>query len=54
MAAKKQTPQEAALDAQLFSLLTSAGAVEVEDEPEKKPAAPAPKPASAGWGPKAK
>ena len=53
MAAKKPSAEEAALDAQLFAMMESVGAVEVDDEAPKKPAAPS-KPVSNGWGPKSK
>ncbi|HEY0880614.1 MAG TPA: hypothetical protein VGD87_03730 [Archangium sp.] len=53
MADKKQKAEEAAVDAQLFAMLMSAGGTQEEEAPAKA-AAPAPKPASAGWGPKKK
>ena len=54
MADKKQTAEEAAIDAQLFAMLMSAGGTQEEEAPAKKAAARAAKPASAGWGPKKK
>jgi hypothetical protein len=50
MAAKKPSAEEAALDAQLFAMMETVGAVEVDEEAPKKPAAT--KPVSNGWGPK--
>ena len=51
MAAKKPAADEAALDAQLFAMMESVGAVEVDEEAPKKPA-PSKPAASNGWGPK--
>lgn len=56
MAAKKQTREEQeSLDAQLFAMMTDAGAVEEEDAPaEAAPPVQSAKPAKAsgGWGAK--